>query len=214
MKSAVYSALAAALVILPFTNTTARGEGLLGTNYAGAVFGVIKPGDDAAEDFYDQIYSAGVFGNIKIGEQLDLRPYVSHLWADGESGGYKLDVSTTQVGADVRMYMEYQPNLMVYASGGLFFNSTEVELKYAGTSTSDDDTDIGFSGDVGIESTPSESIVYRAALTYSNVSGDDATGITLGAGKWLRPTVLGALQFVYDFEDGDAGIGINLIVKL
>ena len=205
--------LAAAFAWIGLGEARVYGGGLLGTTHFGASAGIVEPGDDVAADLYDDIYLGNAFVNLNIGEGMDLRIQSSYLWAEGEEAGFSIESSRIRAGVDLITFFPMRTNLSIFASGGLFGQYVEAEVEFAGVTSDDDETDFGFSGDLGVELLPSDRTLVRAALVYTSVDGDDGTAFTADAGLWLGKSLLLGVGAAYGFDEGDIAARVLLVIK-
>ncbi len=200
-------------------------ETLLGKNYIGGSFGIIKF-DDNDRFFEDNIdvpwendYRAyGFVGNINLNGNLDLQLGVGYEQYKQyeKTDGYAY---LTYVKADIKIYSA-QANL-VY-----FFKPSEKVNPYVGVGIAvidakmgaisyekSSDTEVGFGSQVGVELELIEQLWLDFGLHYFNIDSENDFIINAGVGYWFNKQIMGALSCAYNLDSENALASLGLIIS-
>ena len=193
---------------------TSSAETLLGKNYVGGSFGIIQFGDDNLDEVLGNGYKFDAVANINLNPNMDLQLALGYVWADGEASGIEIDLTGLGAGGDLVYFFKPNERVNPYVGAGLTVVKSKVEVSGPGGSADEDDTEVGFGAEIGVELEFTEQVLFRFGLDYFNIDSEDSLDINAGAGYWFNATVLGTLGGFYDLDDEDAGAGIGLIFKL
>ncbi|MDI6790688.1 MAG: OmpW family outer membrane protein [Thermodesulfobacteriota bacterium] len=196
------------LSIVPF----AKGETLFGKNYVGGAFGIVKFGDDTLDEILGNGYGFNAGGNINLNKNIDLLLDVGYVWADGDADGFEVDLSGLAAGAKLNYFFKPDEKANPFIGAGIAVVKSEVEVSGFGAVEEDDETDVGFSVDAGVELEFTEEVLFRFGLDYFNINDEDSIDGSVSFGYWFNKQIMGAISGSYDFDDGDAAAQIGLIV--
>lgn len=202
-----------AIVIMAIAGTS-YAETLLGKNYIGGSFGIIQFGDDELDEFLGNAYGFDVGVNINLNPNIDLQLFTGYTWADGEDSGIEIDVTALAIGADLVYFFKPNEKINPYIGAGLTVVKSEVEASGFGITEDEDDTDVGFGGEVGVELEFTEQVLFNSSLDYFTIDSEDSIDINAGVGYWFNEQILGSVSGFYNFDDEDTGASIGLIFKL
>jgi opacity protein-like surface antigen len=213
MSNKLSLALIGAIAFVAIAGTS-HAETLLGKNYIGGSFEIVKFGDDDLDEVLGNGYSFDALANINLNQNIDLNLGIGYLWADGDTEGIEIDLTGIGAGADLVFFFKPGEKVNPYIRAGLMVVKSEVEVSGFGESVSEDDTEVGFGAGVGLELEFTEQVLFRFGLDYFNIDSEDSIDFGIGAGYWFNETVMGTISGSYDFDSENASSSIGLIVKL
>ena len=193
---------------------TSNAETLLGKNYIGGSFGIVQFGDDDLDEVLGNGYGFSGVGNINLNPNIDLNLGVAYVWADGDTGGVEVDVTSIGAGADLIYFFKPNEQVNPYIGAGLTLVKSEVEASALGVSEDEDDTEVGFGAGAGVEIEATEEVLLRVGLDYFNIDSEDSIDVSVSLGYWFSEQVLGAIGGSYDFDSEDAIAEVGIVVKL
>jgi len=193
---------------------TANAETLLGKNYIGGSFGIVQFGDDEMDEVLGNAYAIAIVGNINLNPNMDLHVFGGYLWADGDTEGNEIDITSLGAGADLIYFFKPNEKVNPYVGAGLAVIKREVEVSGFGMTEDEEDTEVGFGGEVGVELEFTEQVLFNFSLNYFNIDSEDSISVNAGVGYWFNEQVMGSLSGSYDFDEEDALATLGLIFKL
>ena len=189
-------------------------ETLLGKNYVGGSFRIVKFGDDQLDQLLGNGYGVNGVANINLSQNIDLKLGAGYIWADGDEGGVEIDLTGVAAGGDLIYFFNPNEKVNPYIGVGMAVVNSEVEVSGFGVSESEDDTEVGFGGGVGVELEFTEQVLFRFGLDYFNIDSEDSIDLGIAAGYWFNESVMGSIGGSYDFDSEDAAASIGLILAL
>lgn len=202
------------MTLIGATLSSVQAETLLGKNYIGGSFGIVKFGDDELDEVLGTGYGFDAGGNINLNPNIDLQLYVAYAWADGETEGIEIDISGRGGGADLIYFFKPEERVNPYIGAGFALIKSEVEVSGFGETEGEDDTEVGYGAEIGVELEFTEHVLFNFSLDYFNIDDEDGVDINVSVGYWFNEQMLGGIGGSYDFDDEDASVSIGLIVKL
>lgn len=198
-------------MVLTTISGIAYADTLLGKNYVGGSFGILKFGDDQLDEIFGNARSCSVFGNINLNTNIDLQVSVGYAWADGKDYDIEIEIMNYVVDADVVYFFRPNEKINPYIGGGITHVQSEIKNSFYGKN---DDTNIGVGTELGIEFDYSEELLFNFGVNYFHIEDEDSSDINAGVSSMVKENIRTKIRGSYDFDSGDAAASVSLILML
>jgi len=209
MSRKLLAAIGIAMVFLVIVRNS-DADTLLGKDYIGGSFTIIHFGDDSLDDLFGNAYGFDALGNINLSTNIDLQLGLGYYWAEGSVLGVDVDYTAVIAAADIIYFFKPNEQINPYVGAGLAIVRTKVEVSGPVGSADDDDTEVGFGCQAGVELEVTKKILCDFSLSYFNIDSEDDVNINAGIGYWFNDRWMGFLgaTYAFDYEDATATLGL------
>jgi len=192
----------------------ARGETLVGNDYAGGSLAILEFGDDQVDDTFGTSYGVEGVGNVNLMRNLDLKLSVEYIWAEGNEGGVEIDMSGLGAGASLITFRELRDWIHPFAGIGLSVVETETQLSAGGLSTGGDGTEAGVDVGAGVELEITRALLLRGGADYFYIDDEDDVDLSATVGYWVSEELLAMVRGAYAVDSENTALYLGLRLKL